>query len=168
MKSKIPAVLILCVLSVVPALAQTSSSSATNVATVPDWFIFASRPLGTISQFVSPVQNSGVKNIVQSSTGNIGIGISAPLFPLHIFSSSTIPPPGHNQPVTLWVETSAPNTQGAIQALASAGTGNTLAVNGATFSPDGVGVLGNRPNQRGRRQRCCWPNKFRYRLHYGS
>lgn len=148
MKSKILAVLILFVFSVVPALAQTTSSNPTNVANPQDWIIVGHGAPGVIPQFVAPYRLAD-SNIVQSSDGNIGIGIATPLFPLHIFSSSTTAPPGQPNPVTLWVETTAPNTRGAIQALASASSGNTFAVNGATFSPDGVGVLGNHPTNDG-------------------
>ena len=132
-----------------PQTAPSQSSNATtNVANPPDWLIIGHGNAGAIPRFVAPYK-LGDSDIVQSPSGNIGIGIAEPLFPLHIFSSSMTPPPGHDSPVTLWVETTAQNTQGAIQALASASSGNTLAVNGATFSPDGIGVLGNHPTNEG-------------------
>lgn len=94
----------------------------------------------------------GNSNIFQSPGGNIGIGTTAPLFPLHIFSNNTVPPPGQDFPVALFVETPASvNSVCAncaiigIEGLASAGSGNVIGVNGVTFSPSGVGVLGNHP-----------------------
>jgi hypothetical protein len=96
-------------------------------------------------------------NIFQSpTTGNIGIGTTAPLFPLHVFSNSTLPPPGQDRPVALFVETPTSVNSVcadcgiiAIEGLASAGSGSVSGVQGVTFSSDGVGVVGNHANPQG-------------------
>jgi hypothetical protein len=92
----------------------------------------------------------GNSKIFQSPNGNIGIGTTAPLFPLHIFSSNTVPPSGQDSLVTLFVETPASvNAVCAscpvigVEGLASAGTGNVIGIDGVTYSSAGNGVLGN-------------------------
>jgi hypothetical protein len=70
-KSKIPAVLILCVLSVVPALAQTTPANATNVANPPDWFIVGHVTAGFIPLFVAPFKLAD-SSLFQSQNGYLG------------------------------------------------------------------------------------------------
>jgi hypothetical protein len=108
-----------------------------------------------IPKFTGP-HRVGNSTIFQGSNGNIGIGTTAPLFPLHVFSNNTFPPPGQDFPVTLFVETDASvNSVCAacaiigIEGLAGAASGNVIGVDGVTFSPDGVGVLGNHPSPTG-------------------
>jgi hypothetical protein len=150
MRNKILAVLILCALSGAMALGQTSGSTpqASSSGGSDDNEVSGRGTPGYVPIFLT-AGRIGNSNILQGVDGDIGIGITEPLFPLHIFSTRTAPPPGHSQPVTLWVETTAPNTQGAIQALASSLTGNTIALNADVFSPDGVGVVGNHPTTDG-------------------
>jgi len=48
------------------------------------------------ANFIPPFLSAhriGNSNIFQSPGGNVGIGITAPLFPLHIFSNNSFPPP---------------------------------------------------------------------------
>lgn len=154
MKWKLSIILILCGLTVVPAPAQTQPSNPTNVANPPDWILVGHGTAGTIPRFVAPYKLAD-SDIIQSSTGNIGIGTSAPLFPLHIFSNNTVPPPGQSSPITLFVETPASVNTGScsgcaiigIEGLASTATpgANVIGVQGVTFSPSGIGVLGNHP-----------------------
>lgn len=95
----------------------------------------------------------GNSSIFQSPNGNIGIGTTTPLFPLHVFSNNTFPPPGQDFPVALFVETPASvNSVCAncaiigVEGLTSANSGLVIGVDGVTFSDEGVGVLGNRTN----------------------
>jgi hypothetical protein len=95
-------------------------------------------------------QRVGNSTIFQSPSGNVGIGTIQPLFPLHIFSNNTFPPPGQDFPVALFVETptsinsvcASCGTIG-IEGLASAPSGNVIGVDGVTYSSAGNGVLGN-------------------------
>ena len=90
-------------------------------------------------------------SIFQSTSGNVGIGTMAPLFPVHVLSNNTLPPLGQDFPVALFVETSASANTGpcpscaiiGIEGLASAGSGNVIGVDGVTYSSAGNGVLGN-------------------------
>jgi len=109
---------------------------------------------GTIPEFVGNSTTIGNSPIVDFN-GNIGIGTTAPLFPLHIFSNNTVPTPPQDSPVTLFVETPASVNSGTcsscpiigIEGLASTSKpgANVIGVNGVTFSPSGIGVLGNHP-----------------------
>jgi hypothetical protein len=91
--------------------------------------------------------------IFQSPNGDVGIGTTTPLFPLHIFSDNTFPTNGQDFPVAAFVETSAA-VNGVcadcaiigIEGLASSADGNVIGVDGVTFSDQGIGVLGNRTN----------------------
>src|SRR5215469_8753349 len=100
MKTKITGVVALCLLAATTAFAQWTGEEEIEGAGTANYV-----PVFTGSHRI------GNSNIFQSPAGNVGIGTTNPLFPLHIFSSSTTPPPGHDKPVTLWVETSAGNTQ---------------------------------------------------------
>jgi hypothetical protein len=98
---------------------------------------------GTIAQFTSPstVGNSPIVN----SNGNIGIGTSTPIFPLHVLTSNITPPPGQSNPIGLWVDSegsSDSDTVIAIEGLAGRVTGKQIGVHGSAFSPDGTGVVG--------------------------
>jgi hypothetical protein len=81
---------------------------------------------------------------------NVGIGTTSPLYPLHIFSNNTFPPPGRDFPVTLFAETDASVNSVCpacaiigIEGLAGAGSGFVIGVDGVTFSAGGIGVEGN-------------------------
>lgn len=85
-------------------------------------------------------------SIFQTSQGNVGIGAFPPLFPLHVFSTNTTPPTGQSSPVVLFAETpvwSSTTNVIAIEGLASSTTGSVFGVLGGTFSPGGIGVIGN-------------------------
>jgi len=94
----------------------------------------------TVPQFISPT-TIGDSPIV-SFNGNIGIGTTTPVWPLHILSSKTTGSCCY-PPITLWVENTAPNTGGAVRAMATSPTGQTFALNGENWSPEGNGVIGN-------------------------
>jgi hypothetical protein len=152
MKRRIPLVLILCALSGVIALGQTSGGTGSTGGT-SDREISGRGTPGYVPLFVgtSKIGNSG---IFESINGNIGIGTTTPLFPLHIFSDNTLPPPGQDSPVTLFVETPVSVNSGCascaiigIEGLASTASpsASVIGVDGVTFSPSGIGVLGNHP-----------------------
>jgi hypothetical protein len=138
MKYRSIAILILCVSAAPTVLAQKGDEEIGGAGT-PNF----------IAKFLS-AHRIGSSNISQSLNGNVGIGTTVPLFPLHIFSNNTFPPPGQDFPVTLFVETPASvNSVCAscaiigIEGLTSANSGNVIGVSGVTFSPAGNGVLGN-------------------------
>jgi hypothetical protein len=87
-KSKIPAVLILCVLSVVPALAQTTPSNATNVANPPDWFIVGHGTAGSIPLFVAPFKLAD-STLFQSQNGYLGLGTVTPVSTFNVVNNET-------------------------------------------------------------------------------
>ena len=100
---------------------------------------------GYLSKFVGPSQISD--SVVVQSQGNIGIGTTAPLYPVHVFGTNTTPPPNGQccVAVTSFVENSASSDNNpviAFEGLASASTGSVQGVNGTTSSPEGVGVFG--------------------------
>jgi hypothetical protein len=122
-------------------LAQKAPSHDDNAA------IHGSGTINFIPKFTSP-RSIGPSNIFQSPGGNIGIGTTAPIFPVHVFSNSFAPPAGQDYPVALFVEgsgTSNSTTVIGIEGLASAGSGRNIGVDGVTYSPEGNGVLGNQP-----------------------
>ncbi len=124
----------------------TFASMALGQAQTP---VFGSGTTNFIPKFVAP-NRVGNSNIFQAPNGSLGIGTNSPLFPLHIFSTNTVPPAGQSSPVALFVETPV-TVDGVvgIEGLASGGTGNVIGVIGATYSDNGVGVLGNHPGQNG-------------------
>jgi hypothetical protein len=97
-----------------------------------------------LPKFSGPSQIND-STILQSADGNLGIGTTAPLFPLHIFNGNTTPPPGQ-YPTALYVETpvSVDGTNSvAIQGLATSNSGSVFGVLGTTYSPGGIAVFGN-------------------------
>ena len=128
MKYKSIAILIFCASLAPTALAQRGDEEIGGAGT-PNF----------IARFLSThkICNS---NIFQSPSGNVGIGTTVPLFPLHVFSNNTFLPPGQDFPVTLFVETDASvNSVCAacaiigIEGLAGANSGNVI---GVAFSSD--------------------------------
>lgn len=100
---------------------------------------------GYLAKFAGPHQIND-SNIIQSSTGNIGVGTIAPIFPVHVYGTNNVAPAGQCCPITSFVENSAfadGTTVIALEGLASAGTGSVQGVNGTTFSPQGIGVFGS-------------------------
>ena len=133
---------LICALSAV-SVAQTSTPSPTQNS-IPTSAITGSGKRGYLPKFAGPAQIND-SAILQSADGNVGIGTTTPLFPLHIFSVNTTPPPGQ-YPTALYVETpvsvDGTNTV-AIQGLASSNSGSVFGVLGTTYSPGGIAVLGN-------------------------
>jgi hypothetical protein len=125
-------VLVLFALSAPKLRGQTITGSGT-ANTVPKF-------TGTYTLGNSPISISGT---------NVGIGTTSPLFPLHIFSENSTPPPGQDRPIALLIETSASTTiAGApavgIEIVTSAQQGSVIGVHGVNyFSPNGLGVLGS-------------------------
>ena len=98
---------------------------------------------GTIAQFTSP--NTVGDSPIVNSNGNIGIGTSAPIFPVHVVTSNITPPPGQSNPIGLWVDSegsSDSETVIAIEGLAGRTAGKQIGVHGSAFSPNGTGVIG--------------------------
>jgi hypothetical protein len=79
--------------------------------------------------------------IYESPNGNIGIGSTAPTVPLYVFSSNPVGPVGY-KPITMWVESSADNAQGAVYGVSSSPVGG-IGINGVAYGSQGNGVLGN-------------------------
>jgi hypothetical protein len=134
MRSKFAEVGTLCLLAAVSAFPQEEIEGAGEPGYLP---VFTGH---------HQIADSGVFQV----GSNVGIGTTSPLYPLHIFSNNTFPPPGQDFPVALFVETPASvNSVCAscaiigIEGLTSASSGNVIGVDGVTFSADGVGVLGN-------------------------
>jgi hypothetical protein len=142
-KSKIPAVLILCVLSVVPALAQTTPSTPTNVASPPDFLIVGHGTPGTIPQFVAPFKLAD-SALFQSQNGYLGLGTATPVSTFNVVNNETsinqfgVGPYG----IYATLNNSTVSFSAAIRgdSLASAGDGN--GVIGLTYSPAAYGVIG--------------------------
>lgn len=120
-------------------VAQTSAEEIEGAGT-PD---FIARFTGT--------HTIGNSSILQAPNGYLGIGWPTPQFPLHIFSSNTLPPAGEDSPIVLFVQTNASTNSGrcptcaiiGIESFEGANTGNAIAIHGLILSPTGTGVLGN-------------------------
>jgi hypothetical protein len=96
----------------------------------------------TIPQFTSPT-SIGNSPIVQFN-GNIGIGNPTARFPLDIFGGFGSPSPSFPGPILVLGELrDTTDNAVAVEGLASATSGVVFGVEGTTYSPAGVGVLGN-------------------------
>jgi hypothetical protein len=138
MKTRTAVVVTLCIFAMATALAQTPGVSSEGEIEGAGTTNFV--PLFTGSHRL------GNSRIFQSSDGNIGIGTITPLFPVHIFRSNVVPPPGQS-PTVFLVETSGSSdtdTFSAIQGLASSTTGGGVtAVLGTGYGPTSIAVFGN-------------------------
>jgi hypothetical protein len=100
-----------------------------------------------LARFTGP-ERIGDSKVFQAPGGDIGIGTIDPIFPLHVFSNSIVPPTGQSFPVALYVEGAGATSSHAvvgIEGLASAGSGGNIGVLGVTYSPGGNGVYGIQP-----------------------
>lgn len=90
MKSRIPAVLILCVLSVALALAQTSTNTATTVPTTntSSPVIFGQGTPNFVPMFLGP-NSIGNSVVFQTPDGSIGIGTTTPNAALDVEGNGT-------------------------------------------------------------------------------
>ena len=131
MRIKILAVVTLCLFAAAAALAQEEIVGAGTPGYVP---------------LFTGYHKVGNSNILQSPDGNIGIGTTTPVWPLHIVSTRSVGAGGY-PPIALWSESTAPDTWGGVYAVASAGTGYTIALNGEAYSPNGTGVVGSGGDQ---------------------
>lgn len=97
---------------------------------------------GTIPIFTGST-TIGNSPIIQYN-GNIGIGTTTARFPLDIFGGFGTPSPNFPGPILVLGELrdTTPNAV-AIEGFASATSGFVTGVDGTTYSPAGVGVLGN-------------------------
>jgi len=136
MNIKIPAVLIGSVLLSTIAFAQTVTSDSTESGTPA--CISGGGKRGFLPKFAGPSQIND-SNVLQSTEGNIGIGTTSPIVPLHVYSNNPVGPPGYG-PITMWVESGADNAQGAIYAVASSPVGG-IAVNGEAYFGNGTGGI---------------------------
>lgn len=143
MKSKIPAVLILCVLSVVPALAQTTPSNATNVAAVPDFIIVDHGSAGSIPQFVAPFKLAD-SVLFQAPNGYLGLGTVTPVSTFNVVNNETSNNQFGLQPYGIYatLNNSTINFSAAIRGDSLATTGEGSGVIGLTNSPGAYGVIG--------------------------
>jgi hypothetical protein len=104
--------------------------------------ITGSGTTNTIPEFTSST-TIGNSPIVEFN-GNVGIGTPTARFPLDIFGGVGLPSPSFNGPILVLGELrDSTNLAIAVEGLASATSGNVTGVAGVTFSPTGVGVVGN-------------------------
>jgi len=133
MKLKIVSAMAVFLFPVVSAFAQTKIDDIVGAGTTNYVPVFTGS------------HRIGNSNIFQTG-GNVGIGNPTPLWPVHITSNRTIGAGGY-PPIAVWAESSAPDTWGGVYAVASSGTGNTIALNGEAYSPTGTGVVGQGGSQ---------------------
>jgi hypothetical protein len=141
--SKISAVLILCVLSVVPALAQTTPSNTTNVANPPDFLIVGHGTPGTIPQFVAPFKLAD-SALFQSQNGYLGLGTVTPVSTFNVVNNETSSNQFGLGPYGIYatMNNSTVNFSAAIRGDSLASTGGGNGVIGLTSSAGGAGVRG--------------------------
>src|SRR6516225_1368993 len=127
MRIKILAVVTLCLFAAAAALAQEEIVGAGTPGYVP---------------LFTGYHKVGNSNILQSPSGNVGIGWPTPQYPLQIFTNDL--------PIALYVQAQASVNDAcascrvdAIFGFAGASSGIVTGVNGQTLSPQGIGVIGN-------------------------
>jgi hypothetical protein len=91
-------------------------------------------------------------SLIYQTGGNIGIGTTAPGFPVHILRNSLFAPPGE-APSAFAVETAAQSdtqTVAAIQGLATSTTGGgATAILGTAYGANSIGLFGNSTSNSG-------------------
>ena len=123
----------ICVLLLMIGFAALSARAQT---------VTGSGTTGTIAEFKSStsIGNSPIFDF----NGNIGIGTTTAQFPFHIFGGFGGPSSSFNGPILVLGELrDSTNFAIAVEGLASATSGSVTGVAGTTYSPEGVGVVGN-------------------------
>lgn len=146
MKSKISAVLLLCAVSIGPALAQTPKTNTPPPIIIP--IIFGHGTPNYIPRFVGPTK-IGDSSFFQSSDGNIGLGTTTPNGTLSVFNPSPIQFNGEG-PFAVYARVENPiNSSAAVRGDALATDGGASGVIGITYG-GANGVLGVSLNPDGR------------------
>jgi hypothetical protein len=130
MKSKFAVVLILCLVAAATAFTQEEIEGRGTTNYIP--VFTGSHTVGN--------------SVIYQSNGRIGIGTTTPRFPLDIFGGFGIPSGSFNDngPMLFVGELrDTTNDAVAVSGLESATSGFVTGVAGTTFSPAGLGILGN-------------------------
>lgn len=134
---------------VVPALAQTTPSNATNVANPPDWFIVGHGTAGSIPLFVAPFKLAD-STLFQTQNGNLGLGTVTPVSTFNVVNNETSNNQFGLQPYGIYgtLNNSAVNFSAAIRGDSMATTGGGNGVIGLTSWERDVVLCRLRPIKR--------------------
>lgn len=86
-------------------------------------------------------KESGIPECFKHQMAALGLERPAQVWPLQVFSPKTEGSGGY-PPIAIWAESTASDTWGGVYSVASSLTGNTIALNGEAYSPNGTGVMG--------------------------